>query len=142
VAQLADEAVLKALQSGKFPESQAVLNAVSAAVQHLREDKYDESLMKLRSALQCCLGAIAGELAGRQGEAAPSFREDWQVRDHLEKKGFLTREEKKGFDGIYGLLSCGPHAKGDKDRALLGYAAGIMACHYAISKFRGLNSPS
>ena len=140
VVQRADEALLNALQSGEFPQSERILKAVSEAVQHLREDKYDESLMKLRSALQRCLEAIAGELAGRQSEAAPCFKEDREVRDYLEKKGFLTREEKKGFDGIYGLLSSGPHAKGDKNRALLGYAACIMACHYAVTKFRGLQS--
>jgi hypothetical protein len=76
--------------------------------------------MKLRSALQRCLEAIVSELARRHGGAAPCFKEDWEVRDYLEKNGFLTREERKGFDGIYGLLSSGPHDKGDQHRALLG----------------------
>jgi hypothetical protein len=135
VVQLADEALLGALQSVEFPRSESIRKGVSEAVQHLSEDKYAESLMKLRSALQRCLEAIVGDLAAHEASAAPSFKEDWEVRDYLEKKGFLTREERRGFDGIYGLLSSGPHDKGDKDRALLGYAACIMACHYAITKF-------
>jgi hypothetical protein len=51
------------------------------------------------------------------------FKEDREVREYLEKQSFLTREEKKGFDGIYGLLSSGAHGKGDQDNALLGYAS-------------------
>jgi hypothetical protein len=137
IVQRADEALLNALQSGQFPWCEHTCRAVSEAVQHLTEDNYPESLMKLRTALQRCLEGIVSELIGRQGGVVPSFKEDREVRDYLERNGFLTREERKGFDGIYGLLSSGPHDKGDKNRALLGYAACVMACHYAVTKLQG-----
>src|SRR5712692_1704272 len=134
VVQRADEALSNALQSGEFPQSEKILGHHSAAVLLLSEDKYDESLTKFRLALQHCLEAIAGQLTEQNGKAPPSFNEDWKVRQYLEEIGFFTREERKGFDGIYSLLSSGPHGKGDKNRALLGYAACTMACHYAITK--------
>jgi len=102
----------------------------------LSNDRYNESLNEFRLALQQCLKVIACRIAGQRNEQLPSFKEDREVRDYLETKGFLSREEKKGFDGIYGLLSSGAHGKGDEDSALLGYAACVMACHYAMKKFQ------
>jgi predicted ATP-grasp superfamily ATP-dependent carboligase len=104
----------------------------------LGEDKYKDSLANFRSALQQCLEGIARQIAGRRGEQVPVFAEDGEVRDYLQEKGFFTKEERRGFSGIYGLLSSGAHGEGDRNLALLGYAACIMACHYAIAKFRGL----
>ena len=140
VLQRADEALLKALDSGEFPEIEKVRIHVSAGKQMLSEDKYNDSLTKFRLALQHCLKAIACQIANQRNEGPLSFKEDREVRDYLETKGFLTREEKKGFDGIYGLLSSGAHGKGDEDSALLGYAACIMACHYVIKKFQRLRA--
>jgi len=61
---------------------------------------------------------IAFQIAERRAEELPTFKEDWEVREYLEKKGFFTREERKGFDGVYGLLSSGTHRKGDKNLGL------------------------
>jgi hypothetical protein len=140
IVQRADEALSNALQSGEFPQCEKVREHRSAAVRLLSEDRYDESLTQLRSALQHCLAAIAGELAKQRGEVPPSFNQEWEVRGYLQKMEFFSREDRKGFDGIYGLLSSGAHGKGDKNRALLGYAACIMACHYAITRFRDFQS--
>lgn len=134
IAQLADEALFKTLRSSAFDQRHNVLELVLQAQACLRDDRYDECLMKLRSALQRCLEAIVSELVARQGEVPPTFKYDREVREYLEKHGFFTREERRGFDGIYGLLSSGPHGRGDKNRSLLGYAACIMACNYAITK--------
>ena len=135
VAQRADEALFKALESGEFPEIEKVCSHLSVGRQMLSGDEYNDSMARFRLALQHCLKAIACEIAKQRNEAAPSFKEDREVRDYLETKGFLTREEKRGFDGIYGLLSSGAHGKGDEDSALFGYAACVMACYYAIKKF-------
>jgi hypothetical protein len=103
----------------------------------LGQDKYDDSLTQFRLALQHCLRAIACQIAEQLRKQLPTFKEEWEVRDYLEKEGFFTREERKGFDGVYGLLSAGAHGKGDRNLASLGYATCVMACHYAITKFCG-----
>jgi hypothetical protein len=136
VAQRADEFLSDALRSGKFPRGEEIRDHLSTAVRLFNDDNYDESLTNLRLALQQSLEGIAGQLAEHQGGPRRSFKEDRDVRQYLEEIGLFSREEKKGFDGIYGLLSAGPHGKGDKDSTLLAYAACIMACHYAISKFQ------
>lgn len=140
MAQRADECLLKTFESGDFPEIDKVRSHLSAGRQKLSKDRYNESLNEFRLALQQCLKVIASRIAEQRSEQLPSFKEDREVRDYLETKGFLSREEKKGFDGIYGLLSSGAHGKGEEDSALLGYAAGVMACHYAIKKFERLRT--
>ena len=140
VAQRADESLLRAFGAGDFPEIEKVRSHLSAGRQMLSNDRYNESLNEFRLALQQCLKVAACRIAEQRNEQLPSFKEDREVRDYLESKGFLTREEKKGFDGIYGLLSSGAHGKGDEDSALLGYAACVMACHYAIKKSQRLQT--
>ncbi|HZU42115.1 MAG TPA: hypothetical protein VE994_05545 [Terriglobales bacterium] len=140
VAQRADESLLKTFESGDFPEIEKVRSHLSAGSRMLSSDKYNESLNEFRLALQQCLRIIARRFAEQRNEELPSFKEDRDLRDYLENKGFLTREEKKGFDGIYGLLSSGAHGKGDENSALLGYAACVMACHYAIKKAQHLQA--
>jgi hypothetical protein len=140
VAQRADESLLKAFGSGDFPGIDKVQSHLSAGRQMLSNDGYNGSLNEFRMALQECVKVIACHIAEQRNEQLPSFREDREVRDYLETKGFLSREEKKGFDGIYGLLSSGAHGKGEEDSALLGYAACVMACHYAIKKFQRLQT--
>ena len=61
---------------------------------------------------------IAFQRAERRAEELPTFKEDWEVREYQEKKGFFTREESKGFDGVYGLLRSGTHRKGHKNLGL------------------------
>lgn len=140
VAQRADENLLKAFDSGEFPEMEKVRSDIAAGRQMLSGDEYNESLIKFRLALQHCLEAIACGIAKQRNEGPPTFKEDREVRDYLETKGFLTREEKNGFAGIYGLLSSGAHGKGDENSALLGYAACVMACNYAIKHFERLKA--
>ncbi len=140
VVQRADEALSNVLQSGEFAQSGKVRDHLSDAIRMLGQDKYNDSLTQFRLALQHCLKAIAFQMAERQAEQVPAFKDDWEVREYLEKKGFFTREERKGFDGAYGLLSSGAHGKGDKDLASLGYATCVMACHYAITKYCGLRA--
>jgi hypothetical protein len=135
IVQRADEALSSALRSGDFVQSEKVREHLSDAIRMLGQDKYNESLTQFRLALQHCLKAIALQVAEPLGEQLPNFKEEWEVREYLEKKGFFTREERKGFDGVYGLLSSGAHGKGDKNLAFLGYATCVMACHYAITKF-------
>jgi hypothetical protein len=137
VVQRADEALSNALKSSEFSQSDKVREHLSEAIRMLGQDRYNDSLTQFRLALQHCLKAIAFQIAERLAEELPTFREDWEVREYLEKKGFFTREERKGFDGVYGLLSSGAHGKGDKNLASLGYATCIMACHYAFTKFSG-----
>lgn len=134
VVQRADEALSSALRSGEFAQSEKVGEHLSDAIRMLGQDKYNDSLTQFRLALQHCLKAIAFQIAERLGEQLPNFKEEWEVREYLEKTGFFTREERKGFDGVYGLLSSGAHGKGDKKLASLGYATCVMACHYAITK--------
>jgi hypothetical protein len=69
VAQRADEALLKALDSCEFPEIEKIWGRLSAGRQKLSEGRYDDSLHEFRLALQDCLMAIACQKKTEQGTA-------------------------------------------------------------------------
>jgi hypothetical protein len=94
----------------------------------------DDCLTNMRKALKFTLEGIARHIEKQKGRPMPSEKEN-EVRDYLKSVWFLNVEEHRGFSGIYGLLSTGPHAPTDEFAALFGYATGVMACRYAIKKF-------
>lgn len=58
------------------------------------------------------------------------------VRDYLQRCGFLTEEEKRGFSGTYGFLSGGPHPGiVDQEAARLGRNFALGSCQYALQKY-------
>jgi hypothetical protein len=138
VAQLADEALSKALKSGAVPLTQRVQEHLSKAVAYLSGENYVDCVTNLRLVLKFTLEDIGTDLARRRNDPLPT--KEKEVRDYLEKIEFITHEEKNGLSGIYGLLSAGPHGKSDKMLALLGYAACLMACQYAMEKFRSFRA--
>ena len=136
IAELADDALGKALQGLSFPLADRVSEGLAAARRHFSEPDYDAVSLNLRLVLKYTLEGIARALENETGTDLPSDREN-EVRDYLEKRGFLSKEETKGLAGIYGLLSTGPYGKANQKSALLSYAASVMACSYAITKFEG-----
>ncbi len=141
VAQIADKALSQALNAGALPGGEKVQYHLNKAIGYLNGEEYVECLTNLRLALKYILEGIAKELARKNSQALPFDKEN-EIRDYLEKVGFLSREEKNGINGIYGLLSAGPHGKANRKSALLGYAVCQMACHYVQEKFQVLTSDS
>jgi hypothetical protein len=134
VVELADQALRTALEQLTFPLANEVKENLASAEQHFEEPDYNGALQNLRLALKFTLEGVARALESQTGKRLPSEREN-EVRDYLESVGFLSREEKNGLAGIYGLLSIRPHGRANEKSALLSYAACIMACFYAVDKF-------
>lgn len=134
IAQLSDQALEAALGSRvTFPLLEKVRDHLEHARQRLSEGNYPDCLTNLRHSLKYTLEGIARLVSERKGETLPSV-EEHQVREYLKKVGVFSKEECRGFSGIYGLLSAGAHGAGDRQLALLGYAACVMTCHYALGK--------
>ena len=139
VAQLADESLKKVLQPPAFPLAERVEEHRAKAAQYLAEERYVDCMTNLRLALKYTLEGSAKKLAMQRNEALPSEKEH-EVRKYLRRIGFLSEEECRGFSGIYGLLSAGPHGNPDKSLALLGYAACMLGCQYAFEKLRNIGT--
>jgi len=92
----------------------------------------NNSMTNSRQALEQLLMDIANATAQRRGEAAPAG----PIRDYLQRCGFLTEEEKRGFSGAYGFLSGGPHPGiVDQEAARLGRNFALGSCQYALQKY-------
>ena len=112
-----------------------VADRLQTAKRHMMESNFVECLTNLRLALKYTLEGIAETVAAQRGETLSSVKEK-DVRDYLKRIGFISEEEWRGFWGIYGLLSTGPHGDPTRDATLLGFAACMMACQYAIEKLQ------
>lgn len=138
--QLADEALEVLLKSvSTDPQGAKVSEHLPKAWKQLDTGDWSGCLTNLRLALKYTLEGIARVMAERKGESLPSDKEN-EVRDYLKRIGFLSEEEWRGFWGIYGLLSAGPHGDPGREAALFGYAACVMACQYAIDKLKKTSS--
>jgi hypothetical protein len=125
-----DELVRRLRASG--PPSIAIVETHlnRAAADYGRDN--NNSMTNSRQALEQLLGDIAGRTAAARGEPAPAG----QIRDYLERCGFLTEEEKRGFSGTYGFLSGGPHPGiVDQEAARLGRNFALGSCQYALQKY-------
>jgi hypothetical protein len=136
IARLADDALQEIVRLGSIPLCDKIREHLERSKNDLSDGRYPECLSSLRLALKYSLEAVARRLAESRGEQLPSEKED-EVRSYLRKAGLLSEEEWRGFWGIYGLLSAGPHGHADERLALLGYAACVMACQYVIGKVQG-----
>lgn len=139
IAQQADDALQQTLRSCSLPLRDKILQHLEQSKHHLSHDRYADCLTNLRLTLKYCLEAVARKVAESRHEQLPSEREN-DVRDYLKRINFISEEEWRGFWGIYGLLSAGPHGGADKRIALLGYAACIAACDYAMYKVQKAGS--
>jgi len=135
VAKQADDALSKVLDLRDMPLADRIADHRSQAVAHLAAGRYVDCITNLRLTLKYTLEGVAKCVATQRKEKLPSQKEA-DIRGYLRDTGFFTEEEWRGFWGIYGLLSVGPHGDADKHSALLAYAACTMSCHYAVEKLQ------
>lgn len=118
-----------------IPFSANVPEKISTAEKRLLEGNFSECLTNLRLALKFALEEAAGHVASREGITSVPSKEE-EVRRFLRDKSFFTEEEYRGYWGIYGLLSSGPHGSPGEEITLLGFATSLIALHYLSEKLK------
>jgi hypothetical protein len=131
--QAEEDALLALLRNSNLPNTETIESHLTRSAEEYGRDN-NNSMTNSRQALEQMLEDIAHTTARQRQDPIP-VRE--QVRNYLETCGFFNQEEKRGFSGVYGFLSNGPHPGiVDREAARLGRNFALGACHYALQKYQ------
>ena len=129
--QVEEDELVQRLRASGLPNIALIETHLNRAATDYGRDN-NNSMTNSRQALEQLLQDIATATVQGRNEPQPGG----PVRDYLQRCGFLTEEEKRGFSGTYGFLSGGPHPGiVDQEAARLGRNFALGSCQYALQKY-------